>query len=183
MNRQVFSLSSYIYILIFIISVVVGYNIKSYSCNLKENPNNMNINSNSNYINVEQDYNYYLLSIQRWCGNDWQIHGFWPQYNNASYPSYCSKVDYHEPQDKLLDNMHKYWNNCDESKTNSLWEHEWSKHGSCVYQQFNTTEEEYFETAINLFEEWYYVIPNTCQEGSQNCILGCFDLKLNKIEC
>ena len=90
-------------------------------------------------------YNYYELSVQKWCSSDYMIHGLWPQINSTSYPENCEKVSYVTPIGDLLDDMNMYWHSCD----NTLWEHEWEKHGSCT----GLTEVEYFQKALDCFEK------------------------------
>jgi ribonuclease I len=121
-------------------------------------------------------YNYYELAVQKWCSTDYMIHGFWPQFNSTAYPENCKKVSYVEPVGTLLTNMNTYWHKCD----NTLWEHEWEKHGSCVQEQNNMDEDTYFNTALSLFLENKNLLEN-CKE--EDCILGCFDLDYNLIKC
>ena len=116
---------------------------------------------------------YYELAVQNWCSSDYMIHGLWPQFNSTDYPIYCKNVSYYMPNDTLLLNMNTYWQSCD----NSLWEHEWEKHGSCIP---NITEDTYFNTAISLFLNNTDKL-HTC--SSDNCILACFDLNYTLIDC
>jgi ribonuclease T2 len=121
--------------------------------------------------------------VQKWCGVDqpYQIHGLWPQITNSTYPSYCETIPYNPiiPSDILL-RMNNEWNNCD-NDTN-LWSHEWEKHGTCFYEQTNLDQMTFFNITLNLFD----FIKNTTEEicGNQTeCIVGCFDLMYNKINC
>ena len=104
------------------------------------------------------------------------IHGLWPQYNETSYPEYCTKVNYTVPHGNLLISMNKYWLGCD----NTLWEHEWTKHGSCMFLQNNIDEYSFFNTTIYLFLK-HINLTKKCDYD--NCILGCFDLNYNIISC
>jgi ribonuclease T2 len=66
------------------------------------------------------------------------LHGLWPEWKNGTWPSTCST-------DPLIDStirrvglkrMEKYWPDLKSEYGNgkkyaSLWEHEWSKHGTC----------------------------------------------------
>ena len=121
-------------------------------------------------------YNYYVLAAQKWCSTDYMIHGLWPQINSTAYPEYCIEVSYSEPTGPLLTDMNTYWHECDDT----LWEHEWEKHGSCMQEQINITEDDFFNTALSLFLNNSKLLDK-CQE--QDCILGCFDLDYNLIEC
>lgn len=126
----------------------------------------------------EKNYNYYELSLQKWCTKDYQIHGLWPQYNSSYYPTYCKNVTYHQPKGELLNELNKYWNSCD----NTLWEHEWKKHGSCIQYQNNISENDYFNNTVQLLIKNKNLI-NQCNQNSDNCILSCFDLDYNNIDC
>ena len=75
------------------------------------------------------------------------IHGMWPQFNNGSWPSYCSN----EPFDSSIiyndldsEIFYEYWPNVryeipqegvaskkEYEDYASFWEHEWTKHGTC----------------------------------------------------
>lgn len=121
-------------------------------------------------------YNYYELAVQKWCSSDYMVHGLWPQINSTDYPVNCVNVSYIEPTGTLLVNMNKYWSSCD----NTLWEHEWVKHGSCVQLQKNINENDYFNTTLSLFLDNMNLLDK-CKDD--DCILGCFDLNYNQIEC
>ena len=127
-------------------------------------------------INSENIYNYYELAVQKWCSSEYMIHGLWPQINSTTYPENCETVLYIPPRGKLLENMNTYWHKCDDT----LWEHEWEKHGSCVKEQNNMDEYTFFNITIMLFLENKELIIN-CKED--DCILGCFDLDYKLIPC
>ena len=100
------------------------------------------------------------------------IHGLWPQINSTAYPEYCKTVSYIPPTGQLLTDMNAYWHGCDDT----LWEHEWEKHGSCTPMDENT----FFNTTLTLFLENSKLLDN-CKED--DCILACFDLDFNIIKC
>jgi ribonuclease I len=127
-------------------------------------------------VSSENIYNYYELAVQKWCSSDYMIHGLWPQINSTAYPEYCKNVSYYNPTGSLLVDMNTYWHKCDDT----LWEHEWEKHGSCIQLQNNIDESTFFNTTINLFIENSNLLDN-CKES--DCILGCFDLDYNLISC
>ena len=127
-------------------------------------------------INSDKIYNYYELAVQKWCSSEYMIHGLWPQINGTSYPEYCKDVSYVKPKGELLINMNKYWHKCDDT----LWEHEWEKHGSCMNDQTNINEYDFFNTTITLFLENNKLLNNCIDD---DCILGCFDLDYKLIEC
>jgi ribonuclease I len=126
--------------------------------------------------NSENIYNYYELAVQRWCSSDYMIHGLWPQINSTSYPEYCKTVNYTKPSGDLLSYMNTYWHKCD----NTLWEHEWEKHGSCMQEQIGIDEFSFFNVTLNLFLENSKLLDN-CE--NDDCIMGCFDLDFKQITC
>ena len=129
-----------------------------------------------NSVQSDNIYNYYELAVQKWCSSEYMIHGLWPQINSTAYPENCKDVSYTKPTGSLLNDMNTYWHECDDT----LWEHEWEKHGSCMQEQINITEDEFFNTALSLFKNNSKLLDK-CQE--QDCILGCFDLDYNLIDC
>ncbi len=142
--------------------------------------NNYYFKSNQNILKEYKPYNYYVYSIQKWCGKDYQIHGLWPQYDSNSYPTYCDAPTYTNVEGDLYDEMNQYWNNCGDEQ--SFWNHEYTKHLSCVYEQYGLKETESFQLTLNLFKEFTEEDFKKCNNQS-DCIIGCFDLNLNKIEC
>ena len=124
----------------------------------------------------ENIYNYYELAVQKWCSSDYMIHGLWPQINSTAYPENCKTVSYTKPTGDLLTNMNTYWHKCDDT----LWEHEWEKHGSCMQEQIGIDEFSFFNTTLNLFLENSKMLDN-CK--NDDCIMGCFDLDFKIVEC
>tara|TARA_B110000967_G_scaffold54453_1_gene55812 strand:+ start:861 stop:1292 length:432 start_codon:yes stop_codon:yes gene_type:complete len=122
-------------------------------------------------------YNYYELAVQKWCSSDYMIHGLWPQYNITSYPSDCAVVPYSKPTGSLLSLMDSYWASCDDS----LWQHEWTKHGSCMQVQNNIDEDTFFNTTISLFLSNIDSIDH-CND-QDDCIMACFDLDFKVMDC
>ena len=125
----------------------------------------------------EQIYNYYEFAVQKWCSDTYMIHGLWPQIDSESYPTYCEEVEYIEPDSDLLESMQQYWKGCDDS----LWSHEWQKHGSCMKIQNNITENDFFNITLQLFNSYKYLLDENCNTKDDNCIMGCFDLEYNLI--
>ena len=115
------------------------------------------------------NYTFYNLAVQNWCSNTNFIHGLWPDITQTAYPSFCGGPAFDLEllkQSKSYDKIEKYWYDCTQDQTYSLWDHEWSKHGTCVN---GLEQNEYFEKAIELFE--------------QNPDGGCFDLDFVLIDC
>lgn len=122
------------------------------------------------------NYSYYELAVQRWCTQDWNLHGLWPQFTPSTYPTYCEEVVYKPPTGEILVEMQQSWNQCG----GDLWEHEWLKHGSCVMEQEGMVEDTFFNRTLQLFYE-YFDLTEKCT--GQDCTVGCFDLDLEPIEC
>ena len=117
-------------------------------------------------------YNYYYLAVQNWCTVENQIHGLWADLTPTSYPSFCDGPSFNLTELQQMpqyDKMLEVWTDCTYEDTISLYEHEWSKHGTCISLQTGFTQNEYFEKSLSLFD------------GFQNG--GCFDLTFIPIVC
>ena len=92
--------------------------------------------------------NFYYLSLIN-ENNEWKIHGLWPQTDKNNYPQFCKNVEFDLNKLKpLITDLNKYW--CSDRETNEkFWEHEWKKHGSCMFQPF--TEFNYFKKTLELY--------------------------------
>lgn len=92
---------------------------------------------------------YYLSLIKEPCG--WSIHGLWPQYSKNSYPKYCKKVTFsYETLTPIIDRLNAVWYS-NEEPNQDFWQHEWEKHGSCMFTDMN--ELQYFQKALELYKE------------------------------
>ena len=69
--------------------------------------------------------------------------------------------------------MLENWYDCTMDDTISLYEHEWSKHGTCVAMQAGFTQNEYFEKTMELFDIYKGLNQDTV----------CFDLDFNMVDC
>jgi ribonuclease I len=121
-------------------------------------------------------YRYYCLALQKWCSSDSKIHGLWPDYNANSYPSYCNKTPFDLEELKRspkYDSILEHWYDCTYDDTLTLYEHEWSKHGTCVASQMGYSQNQYFEKTLELFEMYKGLNIDTI----------CFDLDFNRIDC
>lgn len=88
----------------------------------------------------------------------WTIHGIWPTKLNTIGPSFCNKtavfnvteLNAIEPQ------LEQFWINVEKDKPyDSLWRHEWLKHGTCaaiVLVQLNT-EDKYFGQGLTWLQQ------------------------------
>jgi ribonuclease T2 len=117
-----------------------------------------------------------LLQTQFWDTNpttgpwnSWTIHGLWPDNCDGTYESSCdSSREYTGISSILtkfgytstLNYMNTYWKDIDDNDE-TFWEHEWSKHGTCIstlepscYTNYQSEEEcaDFFKTAVNLFQ-------------------------------
>jgi len=115
------------------------------------------VNNYNQYFTKIQDYpnRYYYLSLlekEDKNGNkNWHIHGLWPQYNINSYPSFCRDVTFDINELRtILPELQKYWYST-ESTDDTFWEHEWKKHGSCMFDKMD--EFDYFNTTLKLYTE------------------------------
>ncbi|KAI5212841.1 hypothetical protein AUEXF2481DRAFT_41919 [Aureobasidium subglaciale EXF-2481] len=118
-----------------------------------------------------------MLQTQFWDTNPptgpddaWTIHGLWPDRCDGSYEANCDdKRAYHNIREilesfgatDLLSNMTMYWKDY-KGNDESLWMHEWSKHGTCVstldpdcYTSYRSKEEvvDYFAAAVSLYSQ------------------------------
>lgn len=98
--------------------------------------------------------NFYYLSLFRESETTWSIHGLWPQTNAHTYPTYCHKVIF-DPTllEPIIDKLEQYWYSQGHTLPldEKFWQHEYEKHGSCVYTLMN--ELDYFQNTLNLYEK------------------------------
>ncbi|KAI9819358.1 MAG: ribonuclease T2-like [Phylliscum demangeonii] len=116
-----------------------------------------------------------LLQTQFWDTNpptgpedSWTLHGLWPDHCDGTFDTYCDKSRAYTDiggtvggaQPELLAFMQTYWKDYQGDDEN-LWEHEWSKHGTCIntlkpscYAHYGPQEElvDYFQKAVDLFK-------------------------------
>ena len=103
---------------------------------------------------------FYYLALLKNCDNVYgiSIHGLWPNYANGSYPSFCKHVEFDFSKlSPIIKELRNYWDlPGDIGKDEiSFWEHEWKKHGSCMFQELD--ECDYFKKALELY---FYVMEN-----------------------
>lgn len=124
------------------------------------------------YFYKKKDYNtlhntlnneYYLLSLIKHYSNDseikYNIHGLWPQYEpvksgkaGEKNPEFCKEVDFSlKALDLIIDELNQNWYSDTKIDNATFWEHEYKKHGSCMFKEM--TELEYFSKTLELFEE------------------------------
>jgi ribonuclease I len=86
------------------------------------------------------------------------IHGLWPEYNNGSWPQYCADETF---RPSTIDKIGKaelrlYWPNAENVPMEpiiqgkySIWDHEWSKHGTCT----GLSQLDYFNETLFTYQE------------------------------
>lgn len=88
----------------------------------------------------------------------WSVHGLWPTQFHRIAPSFCNAswpFDVNVLAD-IRGDMDTYWPDIElRDVPNSLWDHEWSKHGTCAVGQVDgvSSEEQYFHTGCRLARE------------------------------
>lgn len=117
-----------------------------------------------------------LLQTQFWDTNpptgpddSWTIHGLWPDNCDGSYDANCdsrraytniTEILRAAGADETLSYMQTYWKDY-QGDDESFWEHEWSKHGTCIstlnpscYADYQPTQEvpDFFNRTVSLFQ-------------------------------
>ncbi|KAH8153779.1 uncharacterized protein LAJ45_01546 [Morchella importuna] len=101
--------------------------------------------------------------------DSWTIHGLWPDKCDGTYDANCDSSRAYTGiagiltaagQTSLLSYMQTYWKDYN-GDDESFWEHEWSKHGTCIntlnpscYTGYTAKEElvNFFEVTVQLFK-------------------------------
>ena len=97
------------------------------------------------------DTKFYYLSLIKEDDDCFSIHGLWPQYNEICYPSYCRRVDFSlEALNPIMGELKNKWYS-NRGSDQTFWNHEYKKHGSCVFTPM--TEFEYFKTTCDLYDQ------------------------------
>jgi ribonuclease I len=81
-----------------------------------------------------------LLFVQLWVNLDprfFRIHGLWPNDQNGSWPQFCGNEAFNESAlTGILPQLERYWSGFELNETlndsESFWQHEWTKHGTCA---------------------------------------------------
>ena len=114
-----------------------------------------------------------LLQTQFWDlgtgpSDSFTVHGLWPDNCDGTYQANCDASRAYtnisaiigQANPDLLKFMNTYWKNAD-GTDESFWEHEWSKHGTCIstldpkcYSNYQPTEEvpDFFNRTVSLFQ-------------------------------
>ena len=101
--------------------------------------------------------------------NSWTVHGLWPDHCDGTYDSTCDPSRAYTGigsiltslgKSSLLSYMNTYWKDIS-GDDESFWEHEWSKHGTCVstlepscYIGYTSKQEvgDFFQKAVDIFK-------------------------------
>nr|AYV89183.1 ribonuclease 1-like [Tetranychus evansi] len=93
-------------------------------------------------------------------GNEFIIHGMWPNYIDNRYPQNCCFEPFlHKDNLDLITNeLRRYWKSLYDNDSWGFWIHEWKKHGTCAKFSALKGQFNYFNTTLNLFKQM--PIPN-----------------------
>ncbi|KAF1950246.1 ribonuclease M [Byssothecium circinans] len=101
--------------------------------------------------------------------DSWTIHGLWPDHCDGTYDASCDPTRAYKNITAILQSfgatdlvsyMSTYWKDYS-GHDESLWQHEWSKHGTCIstleptcYTDHKATEEvvDFFQKTVDLFK-------------------------------
>lgn len=96
-----------------------------------------------------------ILPSQR---DTWIIHGVWPNKFSKFGPFFCNNSAIFNVNElhPIIDEMRQFWLNIEKgTPEESLWKHEWSKHGTCaaLLQELNT-ENKYFGQGLAWLQQY-----------------------------
>jgi len=86
----------------------------------------------------------------------WSVHGLWPTRYHQIAPNFCDNSWHydHDKMEAIWDDLTTYWPDVEmRDVKDSLWSHEWKKHGTCAVEANDTTmasQTEYFRTGCRL---------------------------------
>jgi len=89
----------------------------------------------------------------------WSVHGMWPTRMGEIAPNFCNNSWSYSHQEMLplMSEMERFWPDVEiRDVTDSLWSHEWVKHGTCAVQDSVTglhSQTDYFTTGLKLAAE------------------------------
>lgn len=121
-----------------------------------------------------------------YLSTDFNIHGLWPNNWDGTYPSFCSNASFGiTPQTQNL--LMTCWLSYNGDPT-TFWEHEWSKHGTCVSPTvdcntyFNTTANLYLTRNVLKTLNVFGIVPNNTKTYTVSQLTGCFS-KIPIVTC
>ena len=83
---------------------------------------------------------------------EWSVHGLWPTRFGEINPNFCNNSwpYQHDQMTDILGEMSRYWPDVEmRNVEDSLWSHEWTKHGTCAVLSAR-------ETHINNQTEYFW---------------------------
>jgi len=88
---------------------------------------------------------------------NWTVHGLWPTQYGKIAPGFCNSTWKFDPKvlDPIMEEMMEFWPDVEmRGQPDSLWDHEWCKHGTCATQLKETKDElSYFSKGCELARE------------------------------
>lgn len=116
----------------------------------------------------QREFDYFMF-VRQWAGSfchddgscplvhrhgfRFTIHGLWPNYEDGSWPQFCSNEKFDEGKVKdLLPELEDEWPTFFNSE-DSFWDHEWSKHGTCALKVL-PDEHHFFGTVLDLHHRY-----------------------------
>jgi len=125
----------------------------------------------------------------------WTIHGLWPSTSKSPHqPFFCTKDKFNP--DKVADikeELEQYWPNLyADSSVDSLWKHEYEKHGTCAAQLPTFADEhDYFKNTLVIREKYDYgvvladseIVPSLSEGYHIDDIQAALDKKFGVRSC
>lgn len=99
------------------------------------------------YLNVTHKHRCKIPDVTK----SWTLHGLWPTDSHGGYPQYCSHKKFNVSKvEDLHSQLEKYWPNLFFGQPDdSLWKHEFEKHGTCAANvSLFDNEHKYFQQTI-----------------------------------
>ncbi|KAK2707322.1 ribonuclease Oy-like [Artemia franciscana] len=105
-----------------------------------------------------EDMNQHNLCVSTDLFHYWTIHGIWPARSTSNGPQFCNNSAKFDTKDvdSIKISLDNEWPNIRENFTeDSLWEHEWNKHGTCLISHPTLGgENNYFSAGLNLASQY-----------------------------
>ena len=90
----------------------------------------------------------------------WSVHGLWPTRYGEINPNFCNNswAYSHQEMEPIMTELKEFWPDVEMRKVkDSLWQHEWTKHGTCAVASARETkmagQTDYFSTGCRLARE------------------------------
>ena len=98
-----------------------------------------------------------ILMVMMFCSESasWSVHGLWPTRMHQIAPNFCNNSWHydHGQMEAIMGDMTRLWPDVEvRGVTDSLWSHEWTKHGTCAVLSASETnihnQTEYFRYTV-----------------------------------